>query len=132
MAKIVSLSEAGSIAIHAMVLIVKKNKMINVTEIANETGSSRHHVAKVMQRLVKDRYLASTRGPSGGFKLLKEPAEISLLDIYESIEGKIVPTACVMEKPVCPFDKCIMDNIAKRLTNDFTSYLKSQTLDQYI
>lgn len=132
MAKVVSLSEAGSIAIHAMVLIAQKNKMLNVTEIAEETGSSKHHAAKVMQRLVKDRYLSSTRGPAGGFKLLKNPEEITLLEIYESIEGKIEASECVMEKTICPFNKCIMNNIAKELTNNFTSYLGGQTLDKYL
>jgi Rrf2 family protein len=132
MSKIVSLSEAGSIAIHAMVIIAKKNKMVNVTEISEETGSSKHHVAKVMQRLVKDKYLSSTRGPSGGFKLLIDPKEISLLDIYESIEGKIELSECIMENAICPFNKCIIDNIGKKLTSDFITYLKDQTLDLYI
>lgn len=132
MAKIVSLSEAGSIAIHAMVLIAQTDKVINVNKIAEETGSSRHHIAKVMQRLVKDKFISSTRGPSGGFKLIKAPNEISLLDVYESIEGKIVATECIMENPVCPFNKCIMNNIAKTLTLQFKDYLKNQTLDLYL
>ena len=67
MAKIFSLSEAASIAIHSMVLIARSDKMMNVVKIAERTGSSKHHVAKVLQRLVKEDYLSSVRGPHGGF-----------------------------------------------------------------
>ena len=88
MAKIFSLSEAGSIAIHGMVLIARSEDQVSVNDISEKTGSSRHHVAKVMQRLVKEDFLHSLRGPSGGFKLKKPADSISLLEIYESIKVK--------------------------------------------
>jgi len=69
MPKLFSLSDASSIAIHAMVLVAKSEGMINVNKIAETTHTSRHHVAKVMQRLAKDGFITSTRGPSGGFIL---------------------------------------------------------------
>jgi len=89
MSKIVSLSEAASIALHGIILIARSENNLNVIKIAEETGNSKHHVAKVMQRLVKDGYIESQRGPSGGFVLKKDPKDISFLEIYETIEGKI-------------------------------------------
>lgn len=57
MSKIFTLSEAGSIAIHSMVLIARSNDSLNVIKIAELTGSSKHHVAKVLQRLAKEDFL---------------------------------------------------------------------------
>jgi Rrf2 family protein len=133
MAKIVTLSEAASIALHAMILVGRsKGISINVDEIAEITSSSRHHVAKVMQRLAKDGYVGSSRGPNGGFFLQKKPNQISLLGIYESIEGKINPTECPMDKQVCNFGQCFMNNITKDLTLQFREFMKKQTLDKYL
>ncbi len=132
MAKIVTLSEAASIGLHGMILIAQGDKPVNVQNIAESTSSSRHHVAKVMQRLVKDDFLYSQRGPNGGFTLKKTPTDINLLDIYESIEGKIEITKCPLDKPICPFGKCILNNIAQKLTLEFKDYLISQTLDLYL
>lgn len=132
MSKLFSLSEASSIAIHAMVLVAKAEGMINVNQIAEVTKTSRHHVAKVMQRLSKDGFINSSRGPSGGFNLKKDAADISFLEIYESIEGKAEIAHCMFESPVCPFGKCIMNNITARISAEFIDYLKSQTLSQYI
>ena len=72
MAKVVSLSEAASLAIHAVVLIASSDKLVNVNQIAKATAASKNHLAKVMQRLVKSNLVSSTRGPSGGFLLKKE------------------------------------------------------------
>ena len=132
MSKIVSLSEAASIALHGMILIARKEKGMNVTKIAELTSTSKHHVAKIMQRLVKSGYLTSHRGPNGGFELKVPAAEINFLDIYEQIEGKIEINTCPMDKPVCPFDKCILNNVTSKMSNEFREYLNNQTLDQYI
>ena len=132
MARVVNMSEAGSIAIHGMVLIGKTKGHINVQTIAERTGSSRHHVAKVLQRLVKEGFLASLRGPSGGFILNKDPKDITLLEIYQVIEGPLEITECPMEKHVCPFDRCIMSTVASKMTNDFRNYLSQNTLADFL
>ena len=62
----------------------------------------------------------------------KDPAEISLLDLYESIEGKIDIGDCPLDHPVCPFDKCIFNNVTRKMTEEFVAYMKQETLDKYI
>jgi Rrf2 family protein len=132
MARIITLSEASSIAIHAMVLIAKAEGNLNVNKIAEMTGASRNHLAKVMQRLVKDKYVKSTRGPLGGFVLIKPADEISMLDIYQSIEGEILETPCPLDRPICPFSKCLMGGIMFDLTSQFRDYLTKQKLADYL
>lgn len=128
MSKIVSYSEAASIGMHGMVLVARAGETINVQKIADITGSSRHHVAKVMQRLVKEGFLFSNRGPSGGFKLNTEPEKITLLQIYEAIEGHVKVISCPHEKPVCPFEKCILGTVVSKMTQTFRDHLSTNTL----
>jgi Rrf2 family protein len=128
MAKIVSYSEAASIGMHGMVLVARAGETVNVQKIADITGSSRHHVAKVMQRLVKEGFLSSNRGPSGGFKLNIEPENITLLQIYESIEGSVKVINCPHEKQICPFEKCILGTVVSKMTQTFRDHLSSQSL----
>ncbi|NPD46850.1 MULTISPECIES: Rrf2 family transcriptional regulator [unclassified Lentimicrobium] len=132
MSKVVNISEAASLAIHAVVLIAASDKLINVNQIAEATGASKNHLAKVMQRLGKQGLVASSRGPNGGFKLKKKPNEFTLYDIYESIEGPIEIEGCPMERPVCPFDKCLMGGIIHKVTSDLRTYLEAETIDKYI
>jgi Rrf2 family protein len=133
MSKVVTLSEAASIGLHGMILIAKsKDEMVNVLKISELTGSSKHHVAKVFQRLVKIGLLDSFRGPSGGFSLKKPADEIRLLDIYEGIEGEIQISKCPMDHKICAFGKCILDNVTNKMTMQFRDYLASQSLQDYL
>ena len=132
MSKILNISEAASIAVHGMILVARSDKLVNVNYIAELTASSRHHVAKVFQRLVKEGFINSSRGPSGGFSLKMAPEDVSFLDVYEAIEGKIIITKCPLDKPICPFDKCIFQNVITDLTLEFRTYMEEQTLDKYL
>ena len=132
MAKIFSMSEAASIAIHSMVLIARNETGINAVKIAEQTGFSKNHISKVAQRLVKDDLLSSVRGPSGGFTLKKSPANISLLDIYQSIEGTLEIKDCPLANEICHFDKCLMGNVINKMTIEFKNFLKGQTLKMYL
>lgn len=132
MNKVVTLSEAASIAIHAMVLIAKATAQINVGQIAEATGASKNHLAKVMQRLVKEGFVKSSRGPSGGFVLAKDPKDITILQVYECIEGPIEPTGCPLDQHICPFDKCLMGGVVGQTTNQIKDYFKSNTLFDFM
>jgi len=128
MARIVTYSEAASIGMHGMVLIAKAGEVMNVQKIAEVTSSSKHHVAKVMQRLVKDGFLLSSRGPQGGFILNSDPKKLTLLQIYESIEGEVKVVNCPHERQICPFDKCILGTVVPQMTSLFRNQLSSTTL----
>ena len=132
MYKVVSLSEAASLAIHSLVLIARSGELINVGTIAETMGSSRNHLAKVMQRLVKEGFVRSTRGPSGGFVLNRRPEEITLLEIYECIEGPIIPSGCPLNRQVCPNNKCLMGGIITQTTNMIKEYLAERYLSEFI
>ncbi len=131
MSKLFSLSEASSIAIHSMALIANSNIQMNVTKMAEMTGFSKNHMAKVLQTLVKYNYLSSTRGPAGGFQLLKEPKDISLLEIYETIEGQLSNNGC-MKKIDCPFDECVFGGITDKLTQEFKTFFSNRKLSDLL
>ncbi len=132
MAKLVHFSEAASLALHAMVLISKSKNHVNVNSIASEMGASKNHLAKVLQQLVKHNFLKSVRGPSGGFILSKSPDKISILEIYEAIEGKIDVPECPLDRQICPFNKCLMNGLVTDVTMQFKRYFQEQTLEDFV
>ena len=132
MANIVNFSDAVSIGLRCMIILAKSDNSLNAIQLSERIGNSKHHIGKVLQRLVKDGFLTSQRGPTGGFELAVKPEECTLYDIYTSIEGKARNKACDLIHKVCPHDKCIRDNVVNKLTNEFIAFMKSQTLAQYM
>lgn len=131
---VVHISEMLSLALHSMVFIARSEKeTVSVKDIAGETGYSENHLAKVLQRLVKAGLLKSARGPKGGFSLKRKPADISFLDIYEVIEGKILMGGCCpLGQAKCPFEKCIFGDTISSINKQFLNYLKTHTLENFV
>ena len=132
MSRIFALSEAASIAIHSMVLIARSEHGLNVSQVARVTGFSKNHIAKILQRLVRDEMLKSVRGPAGGFSVKADPGLITLLDIYQAIEGTLEIGTCPLGHDVCGFNRCILENVVNELTTEFKQFLQGQTLQSYL
>lgn len=128
MNKLINISEASSIAIHSLSLVAKLDKSINATQIAEFTGFSKNHLSKVLQILVKQGYLSSSRGPKGGFKLIKDASKITLLEIYELIEGKPSDQIHTDHSKVCPFQDCIYGDIIIEISDYFVKAFNKRTI----
>jgi len=68
---------------------------LTATLLAEETGVPLPTAQKLMGRLATAGLLTSARGTGGGFRLARDPAQISLAEIIEAVEGPIAMTACV-------------------------------------
>jgi len=132
MADIFKFSEAASIGVHSMILIARNDKAYNAIELSKLLNKSKHHIGKVLQRLVKTGYLKSMRGPTGGFMLNVEPKDISMYSIYTAIEGPVKTQECNEHNSVCPFKKCIQNNVINKLSREFVEYMQNQNLQEYL
>ena len=131
---ILRISEAFSLAIHSLVLLAQKEGVYKkVKDLAQEIGVSEAHLAKVFQRLVKVGLVGSVRGPQGGFQLARPKEEVTLLAIYEAIEGPLVEEGgCPLRRERCPFRRCIFGGLLERMGAEFRAYLSSKTLSQIV
>lgn len=132
MTKILAISEANAIAFHGMALIAKSEIAINANDIAEITNSSKHHTSKVLQRLVKQGMLGSTRGPSGGFYLKKQADKIMLIEILEALEGNVAVNDCPIDNAICPFGSCLMGGICYDIGETLLNYLRSHSLAEML
>lgn len=133
MGNMLKLSEGASLGLHAMALIAKnKEGKLKTENIAREIGGSANHLSKVMQRLVKAGLAVSKRGPTGGFQLARPADEITLLEIYEAIEGEFKMTECMLSKKICDGSLCICGDVLSNINKIFYDHFKSTKLSQLV
>lgn len=68
---------------------------LSAAALAAETGVPEPTVAKVLKTLARAQLLASVRGVAGGYRLLKSPADITVAEIVEAMDGPIAIVSCV-------------------------------------
>jgi Rrf2 family protein len=131
MADIIKISDATALALHSMVhLAVEPEGQSTTGEIADVFEASKHHLAKVHQRLNKAGLIISYRGPGGGVELAKSPNEITLLDIYEAMEGTLLCRPCLFGKDTCPRANCVLSRLLPGLARQVRDYFEHTTLAQ--
>ncbi len=128
MADLIRMLEATALGLHAMVGVARRDEPTSTAQIATELRASEAHLSKVLQQLVRVGLLTSKRGPSGGYTLAKPPTEISLLDVYEALEGPLRQDGCLFTEPVCRQAECILGDLVKRLRSEVHDHLRSTSL----
>ncbi len=126
---LVRVSEAASLALHSMALLARNpDQRFSNQAIAEKLNASTHHLAKVMQMLVKSGLVRSQRGPQGGFLLNASAAEIQLLQIYEAVDGPISHAECLLHHPKCNGCICMLGNLVSMLQEQIHDCLTNTTL----
>lgn len=121
---ILKISEATSLAMHAMAILSSDPKRsFCVKEIATELDISEAHLSKVMQRLSKAGYVSSVRGPRGGFAVCKKADKVTLLDLYELIEGHFGLEGCLFDIPRCSEGKCVVSEFFEDVNRHIRDFL---------
>jgi Rrf2 family protein len=124
LASILKISEAASLALHAMVLLANnQDGPMTTKEIAGRLRVSSNHLSKVLQRLVRFSLVESSRGRGGGYELARPAHRLTLGDIYEAIDGPLKAVHCLLGEPVCRKKKCILSDLLKTLNEETRKYL---------
>ena len=128
MATVLRISEAASLGLHAMSLLAgASEERTSAGEMAETLGVSEAHLAKVLQHLGRVGLVKSVRGPHGGFSLARPGSEITLLEIYEAIEGPMAETHCLLGRRVC-HGSCLLGGLLETVDELVRAQLSSTTL----
>ena len=98
------LSNSCRYGIRAVIYIASHSSvdnMIGIKQISADLDLPTPFLAKILQQLARQKILNSSKGPHGGFSLLKDPRKITLLDVVNTIDGYDTFTNCIMHKGTC-------------------------------
>lgn len=80
-------------------------KKMSIVEIANELNFPRHFLSKILQTLVRNKIIKSSKGPNGGFYLTEQEKKISIIRIVEVIDGLDTLNKCGIGIKKCSDEK---------------------------
>lgn len=126
-------SKSCELGLQAVLFLSIKNEKVifNAEEVSKELKVPKEFVSKVMQMLTNSGIIGSKKGKSGGFYLVKKPADIRLIDIVEAIDGLDVFNSCVLGFPGCSSEKpCPVHDKWGKLRDEAYKMLSEETLEQ--
>jgi len=130
MTGIVNVSEAASIAFHtAFHLATSGDKLVHKQELAEKLRVSQEHLAKIIQRMTRAGILQTVRGPKGGCRLTEGALEMTLLNVFEAVEGPYQQLGCLLKKKICQGECCLLGGLLQKISREVYEQLKSTTLN---
>jgi Rrf2 family protein len=124
------LTRASSYAIHALAFMAgqKSGRPVASHVIAQARGIPERFLLKVLKPLVSARVLQSVKGPNGGYRLAKTPADITLLEVLEAVDGPIRGQASMTANGhVTPLDRQL-DQISHQAAEQLRRHLQKVRL----
>ena len=103
---------------------------LTVGEISDSYEISLNHLLKVVQKLAELGYVETTRGQSGGVRLLAEPSKLTLGAIVRGMEPELGLVACLRaDEPSCVIaPACKLKSLLREASSQFLAALDQHTL----
>ena len=111
-------SQTAEYAFRAMIHIASADPVAPLSSeaIARRTHVPKGYLSKVLRDLVVAELIRSQRGPSGGFRLARPAAEISMLDVINAVDPLSHIHKCPLGNPahlqLCPLHRRMEDATA--------------------
>jgi len=106
------------------------SRVVPLSEISQAMDIPEKFLAKIFQSLSKNGIIRSHRGVRGGFALARDPKDISVKEVLESIQGPYHLMRCTEDMSLCcrGCDHCALREILLLAENRLTSVFDAFSL----
>lgn len=125
------LSKTFDYAIRSLVhlALLPPGQGADLRAISVSQGVPVSYLAKVMRNLVRGGLVNSTLGRDGGYALRKPPEQITLLQVYEVMEGELRLVECMDSERNCTLSRgCTQASVWRKLTQAVEGIFRETTL----
>ncbi|HEY0958658.1 MAG TPA: Rrf2 family transcriptional regulator [Novosphingobium sp.] len=119
------LTQHTDYGLRLLIVLARKGGTVSLPDFAADQGLSYHHVAKVAQALVREGFIVSRRGRSGGVELARAPEDITVGAVVRVLERGMRLADCAH----CALrDDCTTSGILAEALAAFMDVLDRRTL----
>lgn len=117
------------LALRAIQTLCVRKERVSGPDLADMLQTSVQYLPQVMSPLVHRGWIESTRGPHGGYHLIADLNDISVLDLIETMEGTTDTNTCVLRGGTCDISNpCALHGAWSRARDALLHELASMSL----
>ena len=95
------ISTKGRYALRMILDMIRNQKMgpVALKDISERQNISKKYLEQIALMLSQAKVLQGTRGHQGGYRMVADPARLTVYDVLEIVEGSMHPVACLDQTP---------------------------------
>lgn len=115
-------------------LALVPGETVTIERVATEYRISKNHLMKVALQLTRLGYIEAVRGRTGGLRLTRPAASISIGEVVVAMEPDMAVVACFQPgRPLCRIGPgCRLRGIMQGAMAAFTAHLNQYTLEHVV
>ncbi|HET9746877.1 MAG TPA: Rrf2 family transcriptional regulator [Chitinophagaceae bacterium] len=131
------LSKSFGYALRGILYVAKLqeegSRKIQIDEIANNLSVPKHFLGKIMQQVVKEGLLKSTKGPYGGFALTNDTLNTPIIALVKITDGLDQFKMCVLKLKYCNgINPCPLHHEMEQVRGKFLSVFNDTTIGDLV
>lgn len=130
------LSTKGRYAVMAMadIALHGDESAVSLSEISGRQNISQEYLEQLFAKLRRSELVESTRGPGGGYRLARDPADIRVADIIVAVDEPLQVTRCQGDAidGCVNGEKCVTHELWAALGRQIYGFLSAITLDDVV
>lgn len=129
------LGMAGEYAVRCVLYLStsKFGRIVPRKEIANAMDIPSQFLGKVAQYLAKAGLIEIVQGAKGGYRLIKKPKDISLLEVVEAVKGELFLNDCILRPDNCArVSSCAVHRVWQKARYQLRNTLKKVNFQNLI
>lgn len=128
------MSRTAEHAVRAILhLAVNGPDPVKAGRIAKDLGAPANYMSKTLHALANAGVVDSRRGPTGGFRLAKDPATLTLADIIRVVDDPSPKDACLVSSARCSErTPCRLHARWKAVSNEVWNPLRDTTIAELL
>lgn len=128
------LTTRGRYAVTAMLDLALHDQSapVALSEIADRQGISLSYLEQLFSRLRKRGLVDGTRGPGGGYRLLKSVNLISVADVIDAVDETVDATKCGGQRNCQDEQRCLTHDLWADLSMQIRNFLGNVSLNELV
>ncbi|MCX5948959.1 MAG: Rrf2 family transcriptional regulator [Cyanobacteria bacterium] len=122
-------TEYGIVSLVELAAIYEQGSVLQVAEIAHRQSIPDRYLEQMLTSLRRARILRSIRGPKGGYQLARPPAEVTIADVVQCLEGEQAARAAA-SRDTPEFE--VLSNLQERLDQARAAILSGTSLQDLL
>ena len=125
-----------SLALHTLSHMAGDPSRVRTSaDIADHAGTNAVVVRRVLGRLREAGLLTSEKGHAGGWRLAREPQNISLADVYLALDESLISTGTENHTPTCSVEHALQRqilNVMEEIEQSLINRLSETTISEVL
>lgn len=124
-------------ALRIILVLAKHNKTTEAKVISRDAAVPHPYTLKILRKLMEGNLVGSDRGKRGGYNLLKNPKELTVLEILSITEGEMCLARCMESDYICSRmgqnkENCAFHRFFGGISKQLSEALKSKTISDIL